>query len=525
MKIILTSWLAFMFAFGTGAATHAQGIEWETLNAEVEQLYGQHQYDRAIVVAKKALAVAEQDGGADSRSAATSLYRLAELYYAQGQYAHAEPLYKRAVAIREKALSLDHPNVNLSPENIGSRRSLVIIVPGTWGNGPDSLWPTIIDGRATFGSELRRAMGPESDIYPFVWASANSHSNRMEAAKNLANIIDEKAPGYARVFLVGHSYGGNIAMAAAGMCHSPIEMTVCIATPSPYLNTRNHQGERLLLPIYCTLASRNNIRCIVTLSSTTDTVQDGWADLFKGLSENQALDMTRQWREENGHPRLAEDGISKDLFGSSNIKVGTDLRIADKNVKFQSFVEGIASHSATHSRRMGVIVGNLLREGLTMDQHNYLDATVQPFDADDGRPVALREHETWLKTNEIWFELVGWRLSEISIKLHDRAIKKADHFNGLPPSPYLQISAKDGKVCYTSECYRDTMTAKWATDYVLVKGGKAILRVWDYRLFRNDADLGGWVIDGTQQPPATVTAMPDEGADWSATMAWTAVHY
>jgi tetratricopeptide (TPR) repeat protein len=42
---------------------------------------------------------------------ATSLNNLAELYRAQGQYAQAEPLYKRSLAITEKALGPDHPDV------------------------------------------------------------------------------------------------------------------------------------------------------------------------------------------------------------------------------------------------------------------------------------------------------------------------------------------------------------------------------------------------------------------------------
>ncbi len=39
------------------------------------------------------------------------------LYRAQARYAEAEPLYKRALAIREKALRPEHPNVAKSLEN------------------------------------------------------------------------------------------------------------------------------------------------------------------------------------------------------------------------------------------------------------------------------------------------------------------------------------------------------------------------------------------------------------------------
>ena len=40
------------------------------------------------------------------------------LYEAQGRYADAEPLYKRSLAIREKALGPDHPDVATSLNNL-----------------------------------------------------------------------------------------------------------------------------------------------------------------------------------------------------------------------------------------------------------------------------------------------------------------------------------------------------------------------------------------------------------------------
>ncbi len=48
---------------------------------------------------------------------ATSLNDLALLYDNQSKYAEAEPLYKRALAIDEKALGPDHPSVAISLEN------------------------------------------------------------------------------------------------------------------------------------------------------------------------------------------------------------------------------------------------------------------------------------------------------------------------------------------------------------------------------------------------------------------------
>ena len=94
--------LTLLFTFGTGAPVYAQGVEWDTLNDEVMSLYRQGQYDRAVVVAKKALQVAEQNVGPNHPDVATSLNNLALLYQTQGQYAQAEPLYKRSLAIPGK---------------------------------------------------------------------------------------------------------------------------------------------------------------------------------------------------------------------------------------------------------------------------------------------------------------------------------------------------------------------------------------------------------------------------------------
>ena len=66
-------------------------------------------YDRGVVVAKKALEVAEQNVGPDHPSVAASLNNLAELYRTQGHYAQTEPLYKRAMGIWEKALGASYP--------------------------------------------------------------------------------------------------------------------------------------------------------------------------------------------------------------------------------------------------------------------------------------------------------------------------------------------------------------------------------------------------------------------------------
>jgi tetratricopeptide (TPR) repeat protein len=50
----------------------------------------------------------------------TIVNSLAGLYKAQGQHAKAEPLYKRALEIREKALGPEHPDMAACLENYAS---------------------------------------------------------------------------------------------------------------------------------------------------------------------------------------------------------------------------------------------------------------------------------------------------------------------------------------------------------------------------------------------------------------------
>ncbi|MCH7947915.1 MAG: tetratricopeptide repeat-containing protein, partial [candidate division Zixibacteria bacterium] len=115
ISALLLSLLATPYVFAQGA-----GSEWEILDREFSSLYQQGQYDSAVVVARKALKVAEKNVSSDHPDVAKSLNNLALLYSDQGQYAQAEPLYNRSLAIFEKALGPDHPDVAQSLNNLAS---------------------------------------------------------------------------------------------------------------------------------------------------------------------------------------------------------------------------------------------------------------------------------------------------------------------------------------------------------------------------------------------------------------------
>jgi tetratricopeptide (TPR) repeat protein len=68
-------------------------------------------YSEAEPLYKRALAIDEKALRPDHPDVAIRLNNLASLYHDQGKYSEAEPLYKRALAIDEKALGPDHPTV------------------------------------------------------------------------------------------------------------------------------------------------------------------------------------------------------------------------------------------------------------------------------------------------------------------------------------------------------------------------------------------------------------------------------
>jgi CHAT domain-containing protein/Tfp pilus assembly protein PilF len=77
-------------------------------NAEAEPIY------------KRAIAVMEKAGGLDSADAAPELTNLAAFYQRQGRYDEAEPLFKRALALWERAHGAGHPDVGKALNNLAT---------------------------------------------------------------------------------------------------------------------------------------------------------------------------------------------------------------------------------------------------------------------------------------------------------------------------------------------------------------------------------------------------------------------
>jgi tetratricopeptide (TPR) repeat protein len=80
--------------------------------------YEQGRYSDAEPLYVRALAIIEQQLGANHPDTATILNNLASLYRATGRYSDAEPLYIRALAISERQLGANHPDTATSLNNL-----------------------------------------------------------------------------------------------------------------------------------------------------------------------------------------------------------------------------------------------------------------------------------------------------------------------------------------------------------------------------------------------------------------------
>src|SRR5262245_60454915 len=110
----LTCWIAL-----AGAAQAQRNEDDATaLTAEARRLHQAGRYAEAEPLYKRSLAIREKALGPDHPDVGTSLNDLALMYNSQGRYVEAEPLYKRSLAIRDKALGPDHPDVGTSLNNL-----------------------------------------------------------------------------------------------------------------------------------------------------------------------------------------------------------------------------------------------------------------------------------------------------------------------------------------------------------------------------------------------------------------------
>lgn len=91
-----------------------------SLLAQIDAFREEGRSQEAIPLAKEAIELAEETFGPDSTEYAGHLDVLAELHETVGQFTEAEPLYTLALAIREEALGVDHPEAEESRQRLAA---------------------------------------------------------------------------------------------------------------------------------------------------------------------------------------------------------------------------------------------------------------------------------------------------------------------------------------------------------------------------------------------------------------------
>ena len=96
---------------------HAGEAEWKAHLDTGVTAYGSGDYRTAGARFEAALIEAQAFRGDDARLGLTQQW-LGYVYQTQGRYADAEPMYRRSLAIYEKVLGRDHPDVADSLNNL-----------------------------------------------------------------------------------------------------------------------------------------------------------------------------------------------------------------------------------------------------------------------------------------------------------------------------------------------------------------------------------------------------------------------
>jgi len=179
-----------------------------------------------------------------------------------------------------------------------------------------------------FSIELRRTLGRNCEVREFRWSGVNTHQARMDAGAELARVIETQGRER-RIHVVGHSHGGNVALAGLNLLSTGrVETLVLLANPHMVV------GKAWL---YWGNATETVSR-IWNLYSPQDHVQGALARTFHGIASTPRRDVTVQ-RTYTGanHERVLNGEIHWSQPG--------------------------AAHRAMHSGSVGAVVGSLLRGG------------------------------------------------------------------------------------------------------------------------------------------------------------------
>src|SRR5256712_11563527 len=105
-------------ALAQGSRADDELAEARRLNQEATAIRSSGKFSEAVPLVQRALAIQEKILGPEHPDVAASLDNLAGLYRDQGKYAEAELLYRRAAAGREEGLGAEEPGVGAGLDNL-----------------------------------------------------------------------------------------------------------------------------------------------------------------------------------------------------------------------------------------------------------------------------------------------------------------------------------------------------------------------------------------------------------------------
>jgi carboxylesterase len=178
-----------------------------------------------------------------------------------------------------------------------------------------------------FCCELRRAFAQACEVREFRWSGGNTHQARMDAGAQLAREIVGLGSDR-RIHLVGHSHGGNVALAAVNQL-PPHRVDSVIALANPNMALLESQGLPKKWLYWGSAVER--VQRIWSLYSPQDLVQCRLAGMFHGISKT---------------PRRCVKVIP--VFE----------QVRNGEVRWE---ERLSAHRAMHSGAMGAVAGALLR--------------------------------------------------------------------------------------------------------------------------------------------------------------------
>jgi pimeloyl-ACP methyl ester carboxylesterase len=183
------------------------------------------------------------------------------------------------------------------------RQKLFVLVHGTWAN--KATW---IEQSSYFASRLT-AIVPCSETRAFRWTGANRDKARRQAALQLAEFTSKLREDHAdaEIVVVGHSHGGNVALAAYGepKGRQSIDRVVCLGTPFFHFRPRE------LKPAAYVIAT--GVLALLCFAIVLGRAHQLWTSMVVptvSSSPNERID------EVTGLPEFNEDEYSKFLGAS-----------------------------------------------------------------------------------------------------------------------------------------------------------------------------------------------------------------